>query len=383
MNALYALAAAAILAFPLPCADNPSAGIEANKIHLGQTCALKGPASGLGLGMQAGLNACFTSVNKNGGVAGRQVELETMNDSYEPESCELTTRTLIEKSKVFLMIGGVGTPTAKVAMPICEENQVPYLAPFTGAELLRTPYKKFVVNVRASYFQETERLAKLLVDERGAKKIACFYQNDAFGQAGLEGITKALERRGLTLVSKGNFERNTVAVGSALTEIAAGAPDAVVMVGPYKPVAAFIKSAKANDALAKAALCTISFVGTTDLLREAGPAGEGTIVSQVVPYPWDQSLAIVKNYTNDMKSAGLDAQIGYTTLEGYIAGRFFCDAFTKIQGEPTRESFLTAIQTTGTFDLGGFVLSFGPNDHQGSDAVFLTKFEGGKVLPMN
>jgi branched-chain amino acid transport system substrate-binding protein len=363
--------------------ENAAIGVYSDKIVLGQTCALKGPASGLGNAMKAGLDACFTEINAKGGVDGRRVELTTLNDSYEPESCETTTKTLIEKTKAFAIIGGVGTPTAKVAMPICEERGVPYLAPFTGAELLRTPLKKWVVNLRASYFQETERLAKLLVDEQKKTKVACFYQNDAFGQAGLEGITKALERRGLTLVAQGNFERNTVAVGPALAEIAKASPDAIVMVGPYKPVAAFLKSAKQNDATKASTYCTISFVGTLDLVKDAGAAGDDTIVSQVVPLPWNEEIAIVKEYQAAMKSAGLEAEIGFTSLEGYTAGRFFCSALDKLEGEPTREAFLETIEKTGTFDIGGLKLTFGSDDHQGFDAVYLTKIQGGKVVSID
>ncbi|MBI5362250.1 MAG: ABC transporter substrate-binding protein [Planctomycetes bacterium] len=357
-------------------------GVTPTTIHLGQACALKGPAAGLGQGMQAGLTACFTKVNSTGGIAGRKIELETVNDSYEPEACTAATKMLIEKSNAYALIGEVGTPTSKVAVPICTEAQVPFIGAFTGAELLRTPHNKWVVNVRASYFQETEALAKALVDVKGAKKFACFYQNDAFGQAGLEGIEKALERRGMKLVSKGQFERNTVAIATGLADVAAGAPDAVLMVGPYKPVAAFVKAARANTALQASQLCTISFVGTMDLVKELGPSAEGVVVSQVVPFPWDTSVPVVKQYHEDMKAAGLEAQIHFTSLEGYLSGRFFCEAFARVQGEPTRDALIETIQKSGAFDLGGFKLQFGAEDNQGSDAVYLTQLKGGKVEPL-
>jgi branched-chain amino acid transport system substrate-binding protein len=360
----------------------PVHGVAPDKIHIGQSCALKGPAAALGSGMQAGLNAYFQRVNKQGGIDGRQIELESVNDGYEPEQCTNVTKMLIEKSDVFLLIGEIGTPTSKVALPLCTEAKVPFVAPFTGAELLRSPFNRYAVNVRASYFQETEQLAKLLVDGRGAKKVACFFQNDAFGQAGLTGITNALERRKMQLCAKGQFERNTVAVATGLADVAAGAPDVILMVGPYKPIAAFVKAARQNEATKNATFCTISFVGSMELLNELGPDSEGVIISQVVPFPWDTSVPVVADYQADMKTCGAEKSVGFTSLEGYLSAKFFCQACDAIEGAPTREGFLDTIQKTGSFDLGGFTLKFGSEDNQGSDTVWMTVFNGGKVVPL-
>ncbi len=357
-------------------------GVTDSSVLLGQSCALKGPAAALGTGMQSGLEVAFGVANANGGVDGRSITLKSMNDSYEPDRCEKAVSALIEKANVFMMIGGVGTPTAKAAVPVCEKHEVPFIAPFTGAEFLRNPFKKQVVNLRASYNQEMEALAAHLVDEKGFKNIACFYQNDGYGQAGLAGINKALESRGMTLAGTGTYERNTVAVGAGLAEIAAVTPDAIVMVGAYKPCAEFIKQAKSNDATKSAVFCNISFVGTKALASELGSLGDGVIISQVVPFPWDTSVPVVNEFHTEMKKAGKGDEIGFVTLEGYLAGKFFVNALDNIDGTPTRESFLNSVQNTGTFDLGGFVLGFGPNDHQGSDNVFLTWINNGELSPL-
>jgi ABC-type branched-subunit amino acid transport system substrate-binding protein len=376
----FALSLAALAMLGTPTGS--SAGVFPDRIVIGQACALKGPAGGLGRGMNAGLKASFQHTNDAGGIKGRKIELLAENDSYEPESCEAATRKLVEESGVFLMIGGVGTPTAKAAVPYCEKNDVPFVAPFTGAEFLRNPFKPEVVNLRASYYQETERLCQLLVDERKLSHVACFYQNDAFGQAGLAGMEKALERRGAKLVATGTYERNTTAIETGLTAVAAGKPDAIVLVGTYKACAAFMKAAAANPDTQKAQFCNISFVGTMDLLAELGGAGEGSIVSQVVPFPWDQSVPVVAEYHESMKAAGLEADVGFTSLEGYLAGNLFSSVIEKIDGDPTREAFLATIDKVGKFDLGGVHLNFGPDDHQGMDDVYLTVIKGGKIEPL-
>jgi len=363
---------------PLP--DTP--GVTAKSVLVGQACALKGPAAGLGEGMSTGLSCYFSRVNAAGGVGGRKIELKSINDGYEPEKTELVTTTLIDKVGAFLLIGGVGTPTSKVAMPICVERRTPYVAPFTGAEFLRNPCNRWVVNVRASYYQEMERHAHYLVDGLGFQRVACFYQDDAYGLAGLAGIEQALDRRGMKLCATGTYQRNTTAVAQGLEAIAGSQPQAIVMVGAYTSCAAFIKAAKGDPRTKEAVFGNLSFVGTTNLLNELGGASEGCIVTQVVPFPWDPSVPVVREYEEAMKAAGKEAAIDFISLEGYLAGKFFCSVLEHVQGELTRDSFVDTIDSVGTFDLGGITLQFGPGDHQGLDQVWMTVFKGGKVLPL-
>lgn len=355
-------------------------GVTKDKIKLGQSCALDGPAAALGKGMAAGLNAYFAKVNEAGGIKGKKVELISKDDKYEPVAAINNTRELIDKEKVFLLIGEVGTPTSKVVVPIAEENKVPFFGPFTGAEFLRNPFKKYVVNVRGSYFQEMEKLAQYLVDNKKYKNIGCFYQNDGYGQAGREGIIKALDKRGLKLISEGNYERNTLAVKKALLDIKKGKPDAVIMVGAYAPCAEFIKLAKKIKM--ESVFCNISFVGTDALKEALGADGEGCIISQVVKFPYNTDVALVKEYQEAMKKYQPDAKIGFVSLEGYMVGKLFHMVAEKVDGELTRESFLKAVSETKTFDLGGVTLEFGKSDHQGMDEVFLTVIKDGKVLPL-
>lgn len=355
-------------------------GVSSEQIVLGQSCALAGPAAALGTGMRAGLNACFAKVNAAGGINGRQIKLISKDDGYEPQKAISNTRTLLDQDKVFLLIGEVGTPTSKAVFPIVEETKVPFVGPFTGAEFLRNPFKKYVVNVRASYYQEMEKLAAYLVDQKKFKKIACFYQNDGYGRAGLKGIELALEKRSMKLVATGTYERNTVAVKSGLLQIRKAKPEAVIMVGAYKPCAEFIKLAK-KVGMTKTVYCNISFVGTAALKKELGAAGEGCVISQVVRYPWDESIPLVKEYVAAMKKFQPNVSIGFVSLEGYMVGKLFCMAAKSVKGDLTRETFLQAIDQVGNFDLGGVTLRFGPQDHQGMDQVFLTMITGGEIKP--
>ena len=230
-------------------------------IILGQSCALSGPAKNLGLEMRAGLLAAFAYINELGGIKGRDIHLISLDVGYEPDIAVRNTLRLITEDDVFLLIGEVGTPTSKAVIPIIEQYRIPFFAPFSGAELLRTPFRRYVINVRASYYQEMEKLTSYLVDQQKIERISCFYQNDSYGFDGLNGLQLALARRGMQLVSKGTYERNTLAVMGSLKDIYQGNPEAVVLVGAYPACAEFIKlsTTKIDRELG---FYNISFVGT-------------------------------------------------------------------------------------------------------------------------
>ena len=345
-------------------------GVSADKIIFGQAAALDGPASALGQGMKLGLEAAFAEANKAGGVKGRKLELKSVDDGYEPTRSIEAVKKLLAEDKVFALAGAVGTPTAAATLPIATAAGAPFIGAFTGVESLREPYKPLVVNVRASYYEETEAMVEHLTKDLGASKIAIMFQDDAFGQAGLAGVKKALEKRKMELAAEGTFERNTTAVKGALLAIRKAEPDAVIMISPYKPAAEFIKLAK--QIKLAATFVNISFVGSDALAKELGSAGAGTVVTQVVPFPKDASVPVVARYQAALKAVGAEVEPGFVSLEGYLVGRAMVAALEKIDGEPTRKSFVEAVQKSGGFDLGGFKLAYSAASNRGSDQVFLT-----------
>jgi len=345
-------------------------GVSADKIVFGQATALEGPASALGQGMKMGLEAAFAEINKAGGVKGRKLEIKSVDDGYEPTKSIEAVKKLLEEDKVFAIAGAVGTPTSAATQPIATAAGAPFIGAFTGAEFLREPYKPLVMNIRASYFQETEAMVEHLTKDLGASKIAIMYQDDAFGQAGLAGVRKALEKRQMQLAGEGTFERNTVAVKAALLAVKKAEPQAVIMISPYKPAAEFIKLAK--QLKLDVTFVNISFVGSDALAKELGPAGAGVAITQVVPFPKDAAIPVVGRYQASLKASAPDAQPGFVSLEGYLVGRAIIAALEKINGEPTRKALIEAVQKAGTIDLGGFKLTYSDSSNRGSDHVFLT-----------
>jgi len=360
-----AVLAAGALAFVSATSAAADDGITADAILFGQAAVLEGPASALGQGMRAGILAAFEEINAGGGVHGRKLKLVSVDDGYEPDRSIVATKKLIEEERVFALIGAVGTPTANAAVPVASAARVPFIGPFTGAGFLRDPKLENVINIRASYAAEAEAWVKHLTEDLKIKKIAIFYQDDTFGRAGLDGIKAALQRRGMELVAEGTFERNTVAVKSALLALKRAEPEAVAMVGPYKPCAEFIKLARKTEF--NPVFLNISFVGASALAKELGPDGKGVVVTQVVPFPWDASLKVVADY-----QAAIKATPEFVSLEGYLVGRLAIAALDKAGPAPTREGLIKVIKDTGKFDIGGLTMTFGPQKNQGLDQVFLT-----------
>ncbi|HZP70743.1 MAG TPA: ABC transporter substrate-binding protein [Pseudolabrys sp.] len=366
-NWLCIFGAAFICSLNVPaCAEN---GVSKDSILFGQVAALNGPAQALGQGMREGILAAFHEANRAGGVNGRRLELKSIDDSYEPEKTIEATNKAIHEDKVFALVGAVGTPTSKAGQPIATAAKVPFIGPFTGAEFLRNPFNRYVVNLRSSYFQETEAWIEHLTKDLGVTRIAILYQDDAFGLSGLAGVKKAMEKRNMSLVAEGTFKRNTTAIKSALLEIMKGQPQAVVTVGPYKPIAAFIKLARQLNV--DATFVAISFVGSDSLAQELGDQGAGVVVSQVVPFPSDRSLPVVAAYQSALAAVNEKAKPGFVSLEGYLVGRLVVETLKRISGDPTREAFLDAIERE-PYDLGGVKLAFGAAKNQGSNDVYFT-----------
>ena len=350
-------------------------GVFDDRVVFGQSAAFSGPAQELGINMNLGIMAAFEEANRNGGVHGRRLELVTRDDAYEPEAAITNTQALINDEQVFSLIGAVGTPTSRSATPVAAEADIPYVAPFTGAGFLRDDHWENIINLRASYAQETEEMVERLTTDLGITRIAVMFQDDSFGRAGYNGALAALERRGMSLVATGVYPRNTTAVKSGLLDLRLGEPEAVILIGAYQPLAALISWARHIDF--DPIFMTVSFVGSNALADELGPGGEGVYVTQVIPFPTDQSIPVVASYTAALAAYDPEAEPGFVSLEGYIAGRMAIVGLEACGAALDRDCFLENILGAGLIDIDGFAMDFGLEedrkvDNQGSDAVFLT-----------
>ncbi|CAN5366072.1 ABC transporter substrate-binding protein [soil metagenome] len=354
-------AASLLLSLILSTAAHAETGVTDKEILLGQSAAFSGPAEELGREMNAGAEAYFKKINDEGGINGRKIRLKKLDDGYEPERAAKNTQELIEKDGVFALFGYVGTPTSLAAMPIFTKAKVPFFAPFTGAEALRDPFTREIFNIRASYYMETDKIISSLP----VKKIAVFYQNDAYGKTGLEGVTRALKKTGGAPIATGTVERNSIDVDKAIAAIEPSKPDAIVMICAYKSCAEFIRKMKKKAP--GITFWNVSFVGSNALSKELGSDGPGVRISQVVPFPWVNADPIASDHAKALGTAG-----SFTTMEGYIAARVFVEGLRKAGRNLTRDSFIAALENAGKLDIGGFEVKFSPTNHNGSTFVDTT-----------
>ena len=346
---------------------------QSSKIILGQSAAFTGPAAQLGIQFHQGAKIWFDQVNARGGVDGRSIEIKMMDDGYEPDRCAENTRKLIDQD-VFALFGYIGTPTSLAALPLTLKEQVPFIAPFTGAMALREPLHRNVFHLRASYNDETALIVKQLTN-LGLKKIAVFYQNDAYGKAGLDGATLALNALKLKPVAQATVERNSVDVAAAVKTLMAASPDAVIQVSAYKSCAAFIREAR--KAGFGGTFFNVSFVGTQALSDELGKEAAGVVVSQVVPSPYNSARPIAREFAEAVKKAGGGANANFSSLEGYLAARVVTEGLGRAGSKgATRDGLVRGIEALGSQSLGGFNVQFSANNHVGSSFVELSMLTG-------
>ncbi len=344
-----------------------------SRIVLGQSAAFTGPAAQLGIQFHQGAKVYFDQVNAQGGTGRQQIELRKLDDGYEPARCAENTKKFIADD-VFALFGYIGTPTSVVALPMAIKEKIPFIAPFSGAMVLREPFSRYAFHVRASYNDETALIVKQLTN-LGLKKIAVFYQNDAYGKAGLDGVNLALGRLDLKPVAEATVERNSVDVAQAVKTLVAAGPDAVVQIGAYKACAAFIREARKSGY--GGTFYNVSFVGTQALADELGKDGAGVVVSQVVPSPYNPARQIAREFAEAVKAANnKEVSANFSSMEGYLAARLFAEGLRRAGPKPTRELLMTGLESIGNQSFGGFAVSFGPNDHVASSFVELSMLTG-------
>ena len=344
-------------------------GVSSTTIVLGQSVPLSGSNKELGEDIRNGALAYFKKLNDAGGVNGRKVELVTLDDGNDTKRSGENARKLLEETGVLALFGYASATLSRPALPFVEKHKVPSLAPFTGADPMRV-FNPYVYNMRASYADELEKIVEHFAP-LGIQRFSIVHYDDVVGRENLAAVERALKKRGLAAVSVASFkDRAKPDIAAGVREVAKGAPDVVILTTLYKASADFIKAAKHTGLGAQ--MASNSFPGASPLAKELGAEGAGTIVATVVPPPTKRSLPVVQEY-----QAAIERQIGrkdysFTSLESFIAAKVTVEALRRAGPRPTREGFMQALDGMRSFDAGGYVLSFSPQNHNGSSFVELT-----------
>lgn len=360
--------------------DEKVPGVTPNKILIGSCTALEGPASYLGMQTVLGALTYFHIVNDQGGVHGRTIELHMFDDGYDPDKTAFCFGRLM-KQGVFATGFYVGTSTAVKYLPMAEQQKVPIVGMFTGAPFLSEPPKHYVINIRATYDDETREQIDSLWQARGIHRIGVIYQDDVFGKAVLDGVQRALEKHHASPAGLGTFPRNTLDVTEGMKAVREAKPEAVILAGPYAPVAAILKKAHADGW--SPLFLAVSFVGTEGLVRAAGKDADGTVITQVVP-PYDRTeLPTIKLYRDALEKYMSGTEPSFVSLEGFVDAMVIVEGLKRAGKDLTREKFIAALESIHKQDLGlgpKFLLDYSPKDHKGFNTVYATVIRNGRAV---
>ena len=366
---------------PQPLAAQTTPGVTEKEVIIGSCSALEGPSSALGRQTVAGAKAYFSMVNDEGGVHGRKLHLIAYDDSYDPAKTQACFDKL-QADKVFALGFFVGTPTAVKYLPLAEENKIPLVGLFTGAQTLYTPLRHWVINVRASYFDETRDQIDGMWDTLGYKKIGVIYPDDAFGAAVLDGVKEALKAHGAEPVAVASYQRQTAKVDTAISSVRGANPQAVVVVGPPNTVAPIVKQAHAAGW--RPLFLTVSFVGTEELISEAGDDADGMVVTQVVPPYYLTDLKTVAMYRRALAQYAPTDRPSFVSLEGFVDAMVLVEGLKRAGKDLTRDGLIRGIESIHEMDIGlgpQLKLDYSAKDHKGFDHVIPSVIRGGRPVP--
>lgn len=378
---LVGLTIAIVFATPRDISAQTTPGVTESEILIGSCSALEGPSHFLGQQTVTGAKAYFSLVNEDGGVNGRKLKLVSVDDSYDPAKTQACFDHLMSE-KVFALGFFVGTPTAVKYVPMAETSKVPLVGLFTGAQTLYTPLRHWVINVRASYFDETREQVDGLWKTLGYKKVGVIYPEDAFGSTVLEGVKAALKDHGADPVAAASYQRQTAQVGGAIDTVRNAGPEAVVVVGPANTVAPILKQSHAKGW--SPLFLTVSFVGTDELIAEAGSDAEGVVITQVVPPYYLTDFKSVQLYRRALNKYFPTEQPNFVSLEGFIDAMVLAEGAKRAGKELTREGLIHGIESIHELDIGlgsQLKLDYSARDHKGFDHVLPTVVRGGRAVP--
>jgi branched-chain amino acid transport system substrate-binding protein len=370
-----------VIALASPVRGQNPPGVTDKEILIGSCAALEGPSSILGRQTVVGAKTYFALANAAGGVHGRSLKLISYDDSYDPNKTQACFDHLMA-DKVFALGFFVGTPTVLKYVPMAEANKIPLVGLFTGAQVLYTPLRHWVINVRASYYDETREQITGLWNALNFRKIGVIYPDDPFGATVLEGVREALKSHTSEPIGVASYQRQTSNVDAAIEAVRATNPQAVVVVGPPNTVAPILK--KAHAAGWKPLFLTVSFVGTDELISQAGADADGMVITQVVPPYYLTDLKSVAEYRRALTQYFPSERPNFVSLEGFIDAMVMVDGLQRAGKDLTRDGLVRGIESMHEMDLGlgpELKLNYSAKEHKGLDHVIPTVVRGGRAVP--
>lgn len=350
-------------------------GVTPTEVKIGLTCPVTGIIAPYMKTMLEGMQVAINKINSGGGIAGRKIKQVVLDDAYDAPKAAENVKKLVEEEKVFALIGGAGTPLTKAYMPYISARGVPLLFPVVGG----LDPDKVYFNVRVTYMAEALALVEYALKNFKGKTMGIFYQDDAFGKAGKNGVARVLSQHGLQIHGEGHYDRATNDVSPGIAEIMKTKPDIVYLQTLPPQALDFIK--KSAEKGYRPIILATSMVSVSDLQKILGKDAHNIFVSQVLPFPTDASYKFNRDYQADMKAAGKEFN-DVAAQEGYAAILVFAEIVKRVGPDLTRAKLISTIENMNDYDLGGLKLSFSKTKHFGLDKPFIVKLNEGKPEPV-
>ncbi len=365
----------------LVCALAATGSAGAADVVIGQIAPLSGVLATTGQQMVVGGKAYFDFVNSQGGVNGARIRTLVVDDAYKVDQTLALTREMVARPEVVALFGMAGTANIGKLLQegVLGQAGIALVAPYSGGEPLRSPFNPWIFHLRAGYADETEHMVQQLATQ-GIQRVAVLYQDDAFGKSGLAGVEAALARRNLKLAVAAPYERNTDTVGPAVKQVLEAKAQSVIMIAVNKPAAAFVKQYRESGGGGQ--LFSISVVDPGELVKLAGlDNARGLGISQVVPFPYQALLPVVRQFHEHLAKFAPAASVNYTNFEEYLGARVLVEGLRRAGANPTRGKLIKALESMSSFDLGGISVGYGPKQRVGSRFVDVTVIGStGKLL---
>lgn len=337
-----------------------------DNIVIGQSLELSGEATGKEY--MEGALAYFGWLNAQGGIHGRQIELKTYDDKRKPEIAVQNTEKLLREDKALALFGYRSTPAIEAALPLLIAEKAPMIAPFSGAQSLRKSFNPYLFHLRASYEDETAKIIDS-IKVLSLSKVAILYQDDAFAREAVAGFEKHLAARKMKALVHAKYERKDLNIDSALKQIVAVDPQAVLMACTASVCVDFIRQMHKKGYNPR--FLMLSNVSSGSFFKALGEDGRGVGVTQVMPYPKDLSATVTREFQRVLKGMPNPPPLSYSTLEGFVAAKLLAEGLRRAGPNPTREKLIAAMEKMRDLDLGGIKISYSPSNHDGSKFVEL------------
>ena len=357
-------------------------GVTNTEIVIGTHQDLSGPIAGWGTQVKMGMELAVKEINAAGGIDGRKIRLVVEDNAYNPAQAIMVTNKMINRDKVFMFIGNMGSPTAGATKPLISRKKIPQMFPLTAASLFYDPYDRYSFGGYTPYYDLARIIVRYFVQMQRKKKIGIMYQDDEMGSIMLKGVKDELKVMGMELAGAESYKRGATVFSTQISKLKRAGCDLVVLATVIREtVGALAEAKKLQWKVDMAGMSPAYNSFVPFLAKRAGFSIDGFYATGQTPFPYpDSKLATVRKFLKDYEAMhGKPADL--PSIAGYNGIIVFRDVAKMVGRNLTREKFVDAMETLREYPdriFGSVPTTFTKKSHQGGYDAFLFQVQNGK-----